>query len=181
MMCGNKTDQCPVCHKYVRRAIFAYHYENKCADPDTGSTNDHDYRKTELPRHSYYHGWQENCLRNPKNIRRTQQHGTNNSFYPDLNQLHTVNNSDYNGALIPCEYCQQGIEWNDYDRHIKLCQEDAHRKLVQKSQRGHWSPITTISNGIQKIKCMFCNIPMFPNSISSHQMYCTKNPRRNNN
>ena len=48
MICGNKTDQCPVCHKYVRRAIFTYHYENKCADPDTDSINDRDYRETEL-------------------------------------------------------------------------------------------------------------------------------------
>ncbi|CAF0965729.1 unnamed protein product [Adineta ricciae] len=97
------------------------------------------------------------------------------------NQLHIVNNSDYNGALIPCEYCQQGIEWDDYDRHIKLCQEDAHRKLVQKSQHGHWSPVTAISHSIQKIKCMFCSTSMSSNGISSHQMHCTKNPHRNNN
>jgi hypothetical protein len=34
MMCGNKTDQCPNCHKFIRRAIFAYHYENNCANLD---------------------------------------------------------------------------------------------------------------------------------------------------
>jgi hypothetical protein len=34
MTCGNKTDQCPNCKKYVRRAIFAYHTENNCADLD---------------------------------------------------------------------------------------------------------------------------------------------------
>ncbi len=34
MMCGNKTDQCPNCRRYIRRAIFAYHYENNCADLD---------------------------------------------------------------------------------------------------------------------------------------------------
>ncbi len=32
MICGNKTDQCPNCRKYIRRAIFAYHYENNCAN-----------------------------------------------------------------------------------------------------------------------------------------------------
>ncbi len=32
MQCGNKTDQCPNCEKYIRRAIFAYHYENNCAN-----------------------------------------------------------------------------------------------------------------------------------------------------
>ena len=34
LMCGNKTDQCPICRQFVRRAIFAYHYENECANPD---------------------------------------------------------------------------------------------------------------------------------------------------
>ena len=34
MMCGNRTDQCPKCKKFIRRAVFAYHYENNCADLD---------------------------------------------------------------------------------------------------------------------------------------------------
>jgi hypothetical protein len=34
MTCGNKTDQCPNCRKFIRRAIFAYHYENNCATLD---------------------------------------------------------------------------------------------------------------------------------------------------
>ena len=34
MLCGNKTDQCPKCQKYIRRAVFAYHYENDCANLD---------------------------------------------------------------------------------------------------------------------------------------------------
>jgi len=34
-LCGNKTDECPKCKKFVRRAYFVYHYENNCAsDPD---------------------------------------------------------------------------------------------------------------------------------------------------
>ncbi len=32
MLCGNKTDECPNCHKFIRRAVFAYHYENNCAN-----------------------------------------------------------------------------------------------------------------------------------------------------
>ena len=32
LRCGNKTEQCPNCHKFIRRAIFAYHYENQCSD-----------------------------------------------------------------------------------------------------------------------------------------------------
>ena len=37
--CGNKTDQCPNCNKFIRRAIFAYHYENNCASLDDSEDN----------------------------------------------------------------------------------------------------------------------------------------------
>ncbi|CAF3384849.1 unnamed protein product, partial [Rotaria sp. Silwood2] len=33
-LCGNKTDQCPNCRKFIRRAIFTYHYENDCSNPE---------------------------------------------------------------------------------------------------------------------------------------------------
>ena len=47
MMCGSKTDQCPKCQKYIRRAVFAYHYENDCAklDESDGESNRNDARK----------------------------------------------------------------------------------------------------------------------------------------
>lgn len=34
MICGNKTDRCPNCKQFVRKAIFAYHYEHNCANLD---------------------------------------------------------------------------------------------------------------------------------------------------
>jgi hypothetical protein len=34
ILCGNKTDECLNCRKFIRRAIFAYHYENNCANLD---------------------------------------------------------------------------------------------------------------------------------------------------
>ena len=46
MMCGNKTDECPNCGKFVRRAVFAYHYENNCANLDTSTRDDDAYQKT---------------------------------------------------------------------------------------------------------------------------------------
>ena len=45
MLCGNKTDECPNCKKYVRRAIFAYHYENNCANLDDAPV-DNDTQQT---------------------------------------------------------------------------------------------------------------------------------------
>lgn len=32
--CGNKTDQCPLCQRYIRRAVFHYHVSNDCVDID---------------------------------------------------------------------------------------------------------------------------------------------------
>jgi hypothetical protein len=34
LQCGNKTDQCPNCRLFIRRAVFAYYYENNCANLD---------------------------------------------------------------------------------------------------------------------------------------------------
>ncbi len=38
LSCGNKTDQCPNCYKWIRRSHFAYHYENNCAPIDRVET-----------------------------------------------------------------------------------------------------------------------------------------------
>jgi hypothetical protein len=45
MMCGNKTDQCPNCEKYIRRAIFAYHYENNCANFEEPTADNEKHNK----------------------------------------------------------------------------------------------------------------------------------------
>jgi phage FluMu protein Com len=39
MMCGNKTDQCENCGKYIRRAVYLYHVENRCANLDETDAN----------------------------------------------------------------------------------------------------------------------------------------------
>jgi hypothetical protein len=38
LVCGNKTEQCRACHRFVRRSIFIYHYENNCTDPEESET-----------------------------------------------------------------------------------------------------------------------------------------------
>ncbi len=38
MACGNKTDQCPNCRRFIRRAVFTYHYENNCANLDEANS-----------------------------------------------------------------------------------------------------------------------------------------------
>ncbi|CAF0994158.1 unnamed protein product [Rotaria sp. Silwood1] len=37
--CGNKTNKCPICRKYVRRAIYTFHVDNNCVDLDEDDTN----------------------------------------------------------------------------------------------------------------------------------------------
>jgi len=32
--CASKTNKCPNCSKYIRRAIYNYHLENNCKDSD---------------------------------------------------------------------------------------------------------------------------------------------------
>ncbi len=35
--CGNKTELCRNCNGYVRRAIFAYHQDHRCTNPEESS------------------------------------------------------------------------------------------------------------------------------------------------
>ncbi|CAF3767031.1 unnamed protein product, partial [Rotaria sordida] len=91
MMCGNKTDQCPNCRQFIRRAIFAYHYENNCANPDAPTRDNESNQKAQ-------------------DTTRTQQFNDSND-----------------NALIPCEYCNQGIQWDLYDNHTG--QVDAERLI----------------------------------------------------
>jgi hypothetical protein len=88
MMCGNKTDQCPNCRKYVRRAIFAYHYENGCANPDDPTTDGGTYQ--------------------------TAQHSGKfcDSLLLILNCL-----VERARVTIKCEYCKQNYEQTDRKTH----------------------------------------------------------------
>ncbi|CAF4624085.1 unnamed protein product [Rotaria sp. Silwood1] len=52
MLCGNKTDKCPNCRKFIRRAIFAYHYENNCANLEETDTPIPRFRDSSAHRHS---------------------------------------------------------------------------------------------------------------------------------
>jgi len=60
MQCGNKTEQCPTCEKFIRRAIFAYHYENNCANLDenensiTSTTNQNSVKQLDNFRFVFY-------------------------------------------------------------------------------------------------------------------------------
>ncbi len=42
-LCGNKTNKCPKCSKYIRRAIYNYHLDNNCIDLSEDDTFDENY------------------------------------------------------------------------------------------------------------------------------------------
>ncbi len=92
ILCGNKTDPCPVCHRFIRRAIFAYHFENKCAKLD--ESNDYDKPKS-----------------NSSDARQTSKmiiylsSILKNSFFQETSQI------------IRCEFCRKDCYQEDYDQH----------------------------------------------------------------
>ncbi|CAF0892990.1 unnamed protein product [Rotaria sordida] len=51
--CGTKTNKCPTCQKYVRRAIYIFHVDNNCIDldeDDTSSSNSSNQHKSTFDR-----------------------------------------------------------------------------------------------------------------------------------
>ncbi|UJR14972.1 hypothetical protein I4U23_001951 [Adineta vaga] len=195
MTCGNKTDECPKCHKYIRRAIFVYHYENDCANLDESAVKNDVYGepvKFDTPRLTIKCEYcNENYDRNDKNrhqntchekwvnIDNRQQHHSDEHLYGNLDQLTHFNDPEIDNTRIPCEYCSQGIEWDNYERHIKACQDDAHRKLMHRRRRtDHEQTITTnnttstttfIMSRNNNLPCIFCKRLMSLAGILYHQ------------
>ncbi|CAF1456446.1 unnamed protein product [Adineta steineri] len=148
MMCGNKTDPCPRCNQFIRRAIFAYHYENNCAILDEITTRDKTYQTPENSGgiivtikcnncHQNYDKTrrkehQENCIYNPANIDENQHFLTYDNPNHNINQTNQFNNLDDGNILIPCEYCYEGVSWEHYEKHIKACQNEEHERLQRK-------------------------------------------------
>ncbi len=79
MICGNKTDQCPNCRKFVRRAVFAYHSDNNCANLEETD------KPTPRPRTSSLH-------------RSSSKSNRPSSRENDLNDYGQENNNDYHSS-----------------------------------------------------------------------------------
>ncbi|CAF3799437.1 unnamed protein product [Rotaria sordida] len=129
MMCGNKTDQCPNCRQFVRRAIFAYHYENNCANPDVPTRDNEPNQKAQ-----------------------------------DTTRSQQFNDSNDN-AFIPCEYCNQGIQWHLYDNHTKACREEYYKQLQEKTRRSSQQPAPATTTA----KCIHCRLLRSLEGLAYHQ------------
>ncbi|CAF1239750.1 unnamed protein product, partial [Rotaria sordida] len=129
MMCGNKTDQCPNCRQFIRRAIFAYHYENNCANPDAPTRDNESNQKAQ-----------------------------------DTTRSQQFNDSNDN-AFIPCEYCNQGIQWDLYDNHTKACREEYYKQLQEKTRRSSQQPAPATTTA----KCIHCRLLRSLEGLAYHQ------------
>ncbi|CAM4890449.1 unnamed protein product [Rotaria socialis] len=153
MICGNKTDQCPKCRRFIRRAIFAYHYENDCANPDAPTEDNETNKKTQKldtpPVIIKCEFCNRNYNRNERTLHKEKctpyqiylsenplQRGDSNQNYSSARS----NNSEYD-APIPCEYCNQGIPWHLYDNHTIINMNDNRQ----------------VNDTGRSVSCMFCN------------------------
>ena len=119
LRCGNKTEQCPNCHKFIRRAIFAYHYENQCQDlPDDKTTTE---RKEDSSAFVICPFCSQRC---PKKDQQTHQVNISrvmdrHSFIRSLkeNCLSKPRQRPNEIVRIPCEYCEEQVDLNQWAIH----------------------------------------------------------------
>ena len=131
-ICANKTDRCPNCQKFVRRAIFAYHYENNCANVDksddeseplkskhlrirSASVDSRSSRRdeNEKPHYDDVHykvkgEWDSSLLEFVE---------IENSFLSATYSIARVPVQTTDEELIPCEICDKKIPFRQYDTH----------------------------------------------------------------
>ncbi|UJR14971.1 hypothetical protein I4U23_001950 [Adineta vaga] len=94
-------------------------------------------------------------------------------------QSYHFNDPENGNTRIPCEYCSKGIEWDKYERHIETCQDDAHRKLMEKrnctdhelttASNDTTSTTTFIMSRNKNVPCIFCKRLMSSAGILYHQ------------
>ncbi|CAF1174476.1 unnamed protein product [Rotaria sordida] len=193
ILCGNKTDQCPKCGKFIRRAIFAYHYENNCSNPEehNEASDNTVANRTILTTNVYgiknlmeciycsakverqdYDLHKKNCIKSPLNVAKKLQQNATRFTDPTLGMNQRVLMNDIKDEEnIPCEYCNESIPWRHFNYHSKACQERAHKRLEEKAR-------VKDENLIGKhIECVYCSASISPYMINSHELVCPKHPQ----
>ncbi|CAF0825418.1 unnamed protein product [Rotaria sordida] len=159
LVCGNKTDQCPKCRKFIRRAIFAYHYENDCAyidefndlvsttstgfdvSPSTSRLNDALLSSSRHTLNSEQEEWTHSSNQNRDQSLVTRSYPSN------------FNNS------IPCQYCNDNelfdpVQLND---HIKTYHERNDQPLFQRHIKQQCI-VTTVPCEYCEMQCQFDDV-----------------------
>ncbi|CAF4542701.1 unnamed protein product [Rotaria sp. Silwood1] len=134
LVCGNKTDQCPKCRKFIRRAIFAYHYENECAYIDefndlvTTTSTGFDMSSSA----SHLNDSLLSSFRSTKENTKDKQNRTTAIVYED--QMHQ-DEDIYIPLVVRCPFCDQNYERAALKRHQENCLQNSSRRMMTNEQQ----------------------------------------------
>ncbi|CAF0881390.1 unnamed protein product [Rotaria sp. Silwood1] len=183
MLCGNKTDKCPNCRKFIRRAIFAYHYENNCANLEETDTPIPRFRDSSAHRHS-----------SKSNRPASRQNDTNDHDQEDgsgyispnsrtiplneisssaLNKIRPSANRHRNShdiVYIPCEICNEQIDLRYWSPHTQDCREQEIRRIEALAETINRKSVT------EKLPCEYCEELLAVEQLRTHETICRKNP-----
>ncbi|CAF1589920.1 unnamed protein product [Adineta ricciae] len=169
--CGNKTDQCPKCHKFITRATFAYHYENKCATLDdidelrsrSDRRNSLTHEKLKKCNFCDFHcavtdftAHQEKCIQNPDNLKKKIEQKSL--------QAKSLTCTD-----IPCEFCNKLIDFANWTTHTTKCREQEARRIRSRQRAISQERI------VEKFPCEYCEESFAADLLLTHQIICRKN------
>ncbi|UJR17668.1 hypothetical protein I4U23_004564 [Adineta vaga] len=160
MQCGNKTDECPKCRKYIRRAIFVYHYENNCSNVDETDTSS-------LQSINSLKHLKDNCPDNTGNtirkVRRSRVCSAASERRTSENIVH-----------IPCEICNQLVDLSIWSKHIQDCREQENHQIQTRAQ----SKAINQELNQDKLPCEYCKRLFLAKLLESHQTSCWKKPEK---
>ncbi|CAF3361455.1 unnamed protein product [Rotaria socialis] len=91
-------------------------------------------------------------------------HRTKSDIQENLSNFSTI-------IQVPCEICNRPIVGSQYQTHLKQCNENDRRRLVNKRRQIELSKITV------KVECLFCRQRCSLNESENHQNKCSFNPK----
>lgn len=174
MQCGNKTEQCPNCEKYIRRAVFTYHYENSCAnldelDGDVNRPADQHNNTSTTPKHS------------PSNSSPVEQNKTI-TFIPVNSSSRSIQEPTTTASTreIPvkvtykCEYCGSNCDSKDKTIHRENCLQNPENRKNKQNYGIHAlterNPNQPIAN--ETVECEICNRRIALQDFNAHEDIC---------
>ncbi|CAF4130163.1 unnamed protein product [Rotaria socialis] len=168
LACGNKTDLCPKCLKFIRRAVFAYHYENNCANLDEiDNARDRAAGTYVVPSAQQAASRERNITIMDVDLPMQPNRESNTNQRSSSDRLQNEHPSS-DAALIPCEYCQKHIEWRLFENHTKYCGVQAQEQRQQQSRFVH---VQQTDNN-RMVRCKYCNQERRQEYMSGHENMC---------
>ncbi|CAF4167036.1 unnamed protein product, partial [Adineta steineri] len=187
MMCGNKTDECPRCKKFIRRAVYAYHYENNCAtldnlDSDTNDTTTRPNASTTFQRTTSL----ESTNGHNKHI--TIMSVDINPYSTTSNVSSSQLNSDFcaeKKITTECLYCYEQCEIGERFLHQERClknpvniaKKQQSRINTNSNSSSNQSNHPVESNNNDNIPCEICKEEIKWSNYEEHTKACIERER----